>query len=157
DPPDAERLAFADVVDQVDAARLLGVDALGVDTEVIGIVDLRLIDVAQRAIGADDLADVALEHFLIEHLAFAEIEFLPQLAFGEVVIAAERDRSHLVAGAFVDQEIDLHFALIRRPDDLPADAGVEKAFGLVIAAQGGNIIFDLIRVVRARAEHPDPG
>src|SRR5205814_9992680 len=78
------------------------------------------------------------------------------LRFGEHGITAATHSIDRVSLAFIDQEIHLHLAVVRREDELSSHARVEKAMMLVEPAQRGDVVVQRVIIQHAMAENPDP-
>src|SRR5437868_3128131 len=78
-----------------------------------------------------------------------------QLRFAEAGVALEADAIDGVARAFLDEEIHLHFGIVRREDELSANPRVEKAFLLVKLSYGGDVVIQRVKIERAVAENED--
>ena len=124
DSSDVIRLAFGDVVNQIDLAGL-GVEdfldrAFGVarvaDLKVRRIDRLRLVDESKRAVRADHFANVALKNIRIVRLTFGELQVCAELRIRQGVVAVKDQLIDVIALALIDDEVDLQFRIVRRPD-----------------------------------------
>ena len=66
-------------VNQLDLPRLVQIDGLGIHAKIdFGVAGLRLVNESKRAVVPHDLANVAIEHFIVIRLPASQFQSIPQ-------------------------------------------------------------------------------
>ena len=147
DLADPIALAFGDVVDEVELARLLEKPRVGLD---VGE------DEATAAVDVPDQAEVGIHLRLVEGLTALELEVPGEKLALELAVADEGDVADGISRPLVDHE-GQHRPVAAGPVDhldLPADLRLEEAEAAIVGGQQVDVLVDLLPV-DVTAEEPE--